>query len=190
MYDPVLGRFIQKDPIGYSGGDPNFYRYVGNNPANLTDSSGQFVDQQYRGDGNYPRFSPLALAAYLETELGQQAVTSINSDRFPFYYRTLMLNGRSYDAAHAISFFYTTKMLSINRPYYMASHMAYFVGIGVEEFQSFIGSPSGYSPEDIPSNILGIRGARNHEDFVNFLRNIEVEDIPGQCYTYRCLHPR
>lgn len=39
-YDPVLGKFISKDPISFAGGDTNLYRYVGNNPVNWIDPSG------------------------------------------------------------------------------------------------------------------------------------------------------
>jgi RHS repeat-associated protein len=39
-YDPMAGRFISKDPIGFEGGDVNLFRYVGNNPGNLTDPEG------------------------------------------------------------------------------------------------------------------------------------------------------
>jgi len=40
MYLPKLGRFLQVDPVGYSAGDMNLYRYVGNNPVNATDPLG------------------------------------------------------------------------------------------------------------------------------------------------------
>ena len=39
-YDPTIGRFITPDPIGFMGGDTNFYRYVGNDPVNFRDPSG------------------------------------------------------------------------------------------------------------------------------------------------------
>jgi RHS repeat-associated protein len=39
MYSLTLGRFMQTDPIGYSGGN-NLYAYVGNDPLNLTDPNG------------------------------------------------------------------------------------------------------------------------------------------------------
>lgn len=39
-YDPVMGRFLQTDPIGYGDG-PNMYAYVGGDPLNFTDPSGR-----------------------------------------------------------------------------------------------------------------------------------------------------
>jgi len=42
-YDPMEGRFISKDPIGFAGGDVNLYGYTGNNPINLTDPTGNTV---------------------------------------------------------------------------------------------------------------------------------------------------
>jgi RHS repeat-associated protein len=39
-YDPEVGRFINKDPIGFDGGDLNLYVYTENNPVNWTDPYG------------------------------------------------------------------------------------------------------------------------------------------------------
>jgi RHS repeat-associated protein len=36
-YDPDIGRWTAKDPIGFAGGDANLYGYVGNNPVNWID---------------------------------------------------------------------------------------------------------------------------------------------------------
>jgi hypothetical protein len=36
----TIGRWMEEDPEGFDAGDPNLNRYVGNNPANLTDPSG------------------------------------------------------------------------------------------------------------------------------------------------------
>ena len=39
-YHPGLGRFLQTDPSGFAAGDPNLYRYCGNNPIGRSDPSG------------------------------------------------------------------------------------------------------------------------------------------------------
>ena len=39
-YDPMEGRFVSKDPIGFAAGDVNLYGYVQNNPVNWVDPSG------------------------------------------------------------------------------------------------------------------------------------------------------
>jgi RHS repeat-associated protein len=41
-YDSLTTRFISEDPIGFSGGDVNFYSYVKNDPINFVDPSGHF----------------------------------------------------------------------------------------------------------------------------------------------------
>jgi RHS repeat-associated protein len=39
-YSPMLGRFINEDPLGFEGSGPNFYAYVFDNPTNLVDPFG------------------------------------------------------------------------------------------------------------------------------------------------------
>jgi uncharacterized protein RhaS with RHS repeats len=39
-FSPPLMRWLTRDPIEIEGGDPNFYRAVGNNPTNVVDPSG------------------------------------------------------------------------------------------------------------------------------------------------------
>jgi RHS repeat-associated protein len=40
-YGPAIGRFESEDPIGFSAGDTNLYRYVFNRPSEATDPSGE-----------------------------------------------------------------------------------------------------------------------------------------------------
>ncbi|HEY8636388.1 MAG TPA: RHS repeat-associated core domain-containing protein [Candidatus Limnocylindrales bacterium] len=39
-YDPTTGRWTGADPIGFAGGDPNLYRYAGEDPIDQSDPSG------------------------------------------------------------------------------------------------------------------------------------------------------
>ncbi len=39
-YDAISGRFIQRDPIGFAGGQSNLYAYVGDNPVTNIDPDG------------------------------------------------------------------------------------------------------------------------------------------------------
>jgi RHS repeat-associated protein len=45
-YDPVVGRFLSPDPVRMTD-DFGLYSYVGNNPINATDPTGQFSDLLY-----------------------------------------------------------------------------------------------------------------------------------------------
>ena len=42
MYSPALGRLLQTDPVG-TADDLNLYAYVGNNPVNYTDPTGEWA---------------------------------------------------------------------------------------------------------------------------------------------------
>ena len=39
-YDPAMGRWTNKDPIGFAGGDTNVYAYVGSDRVNGVDPEG------------------------------------------------------------------------------------------------------------------------------------------------------
>ena len=44
-YDPAIGRFLSQDPMGFAQGGVGYfnrYAYVGNDPLNMTDPTGEF----------------------------------------------------------------------------------------------------------------------------------------------------
>jgi RHS repeat-associated protein len=69
-YDPQVGQFISQDPIGFSAGDANLYRYVGNSPTNYIDPTGLFkVEIRYRATlGSVPILNRVAHADIVVTD--------------------------------------------------------------------------------------------------------------------------
>lgn len=70
-YDPEVGRWISKEPLGFAG-SMNFYVYAGNDPVNYIDVNGQFrsmspqdIDSKY----NKVKKEYWALMAYLQSAL-------------------------------------------------------------------------------------------------------------------------
>lgn len=63
MYSPVLGRFLQVDPIGVRGGS-NLYAYVGNDPLNWIDPLGFGSDSSSSDTGSNNSPGPLRITVH------------------------------------------------------------------------------------------------------------------------------
>lgn len=61
VYSPMMGRFLQPDPIGFAGGN-NLYAYVYNDPLNLTDPYGLAADGFSAGASNALFNTPISAA--------------------------------------------------------------------------------------------------------------------------------
>ncbi|MDR1479482.1 MAG: RHS repeat-associated core domain-containing protein, partial [Planctomycetaceae bacterium] len=84
FYHVGLGRFVNRDPIGYEGGDENLYRYVFNSAINLFDEYGLI-----------PIALPVVCAA-CATCLGPAAVLCRGQNTWSNYVQCLQI---AYDAA-------------------------------------------------------------------------------------------
>lgn len=67
-YDPVKGRFLQRDPLGYVDG-MNLYEYVRSNPANASDPYGEEDKQEpKKEDKPKPAPKPVTISVSLYEE--------------------------------------------------------------------------------------------------------------------------
>jgi RHS repeat-associated protein len=71
-YDAGVGRFVSEDPIGFSAGDANLYRYVGNSPVNATDPSG-LRDSRWPSNGAVKNLSKAPI---------YPLISNLNEDRY------------------------------------------------------------------------------------------------------------
>lgn len=72
-YSPLLGRFMQADPSGYSAGT-NLYAYVANDPLNAVDPLGLYKE------GSQASFQPLSLPAF---ESAAQSLPALSPSSSP-----------------------------------------------------------------------------------------------------------
>jgi RHS repeat-associated protein len=56
-YDPCTARWLQRDPIDAASGDPNLYRYCGNDPVSRKDTFGSEDSQKKRPHDTTPTYS-------------------------------------------------------------------------------------------------------------------------------------
>jgi RHS repeat-associated protein len=70
-YDPVIGRWLARDPIGYEGGI-NLFRYVGNGPIIRIDSFGL----QYFQGGSHDTNDPEAMQKFIQDQYGEDDKTA------------------------------------------------------------------------------------------------------------------
>jgi hypothetical protein len=158
MFDPKVGRWTTQDPLGFSAGDANLYRYVGNATVNAADPSGLASDPPFLGsraqqpsvgvNANQPEPSRLAgtilyqnrdwglLGMIMDPSLGRRRLfRSPNGWIFPTEIggsaaRTSSLAGGS------VGGFYASGVQS--RTDYMPTPIGYNKGVGWSDIQSML----------------------------------------------------
>jgi uncharacterized protein RhaS with RHS repeats len=71
-YDPVIGRFMSNDPVGYTAKNPvmsfNRYLYVNNNPYKYSDPNGEFLQLITGAIGAYTAYNQAKDLGFSDSE--------------------------------------------------------------------------------------------------------------------------
>lgn len=156
-YDAETGRWTAKDPISFSGGDPNLYGYVMNDPVNNKDSLGLLLEQIFTGplDAYSDRaISPEEFIAFV----GERGLNEIQGTG------TIPSNAPGPD----ISVRYIRDPANPNaiidmRHFLIVGERGELFGLGVEIIQKLAGHPSAFDPQDFYSNALGAEFFRTRD---------------------------
>jgi len=150
-YDAETGRWTQKDPIGFKGGDSNLYAYSANDPVNLFDPTGLFV-----GD---------CIAKEYLDKYGNDAWNKIRNDRDST--QPVIPGEQSEAMRNAEHYLYAHQEVS-NNSYMWGPMLSYTVGYNATKFWSNVGeyyglgnSPWTYSWPTASELEAGLEGAND-----------------------------
>ncbi len=102
-YDPSVGRFIQQDLIGFSGGT-NFYTYVGNNPVYFVDPLGlDALDSAANYAAGFGDMVTFGITNYIRGRLGTNDVVDQCSTAYSAGWWTGMFHQLAFSGAGAFS---------------------------------------------------------------------------------------
>ena len=101
-YDPEVGRWAAKDPIGFAGGDTDVYGYVLNNPVNLIDSNGLWGEDVHSGINNqtYGTYTWAQQVGFTTDQAKLIALANNATDNYASWALVVGVPGRHFDTAH------------------------------------------------------------------------------------------
>jgi RHS repeat-associated protein len=158
IYSPTLGRFLQTDPVGYEGGIA-LYAYVGNDPVNLFDSSGEAPNQI--GAAPYGR------VANIIGKGGLELLASRAGNQYRYFFT------KTYGWVDTRHFATAAGDVISGTPGAVEEALGF--GNEVRQYISEWGLDyrSGFSPEDLPSNSAGV----DFGEYVSDNPDEPVEDL-------------
>lgn len=206
-YDPDLGRWISRDPIGEAGG-PNHYAYTSNDPVNLVDPEGLIGEQtpdrlveRFKGYAPPGRINQIIREASAEFRAAWQ-----QSKKFNIGVGNRAIN--RYFAKHPQRYYYNPArecwidLMHVSSAYaarQMFHDSAPGLGLGVEGAELVFGSAemaatgkdrqfrSAFDPEDFESNNLGYWLA-DHTEFK--APKLLTRGLPTRAQAARLLAPK
>ena len=101
-YDPEVGRWAAKDPIGFAGGDTDVYGHVLNNPVNLIDTNGLWGEDVHSGMNNqtYGTYTWAQQVGFTTDQAKLIALANNATDNYASWALVVGVPGRHFDTAH------------------------------------------------------------------------------------------
>jgi RHS repeat-associated protein len=153
-YEPLTG-WLQQDPIGYAGGDANLNRYVGNNPAALSDRSGLYA-QELSGRIPVSNFMSANLSDYVSSsDFADTASQYYGRERVALYSVPGGGYTDSYDSYAAVSGAVDRQNMLDQRPQAFVSSFVNSFSLGVSNYVGASDTSRYSDPVFANANFLG-----------------------------------
>ncbi|MDP3089954.1 MAG: RHS repeat-associated core domain-containing protein [Nitrospira sp.] len=162
-YSQTRGRFIAEDPLEFSAGDINLYRYVANNPINHSDPSGLILEHLFPGPLDAHSNVAISPSQFVH-HVGNQNLhdimhagdgQSLRSDR--------SAGGPLNDFRYVRDPAGPNAIIDM-RHFLVIGQQGETVGLGVEIVQALGGDiKSAFDPQDFFSNALGKQFFNTHD---------------------------
>ncbi|MEA3306710.1 MAG: RHS repeat-associated core domain-containing protein [Elusimicrobiota bacterium] len=168
-YNPDIGRFLQEDPISFSGGNTNLYVYVSNNPINLRDPKGllfeNWGDPKKRADNISSAITLDKFLLYAKDKSLSEVQTEYQKGKHGFY----SAGGPNY--RYVINPLNSKEVIDM-RHFLVVGQFNELFGLGVEMVQLATDPQSAFNPQDFLSNYLGTKFYSSYDKNLSWRVNL------------------